>query len=220
MWLLWPPRAVPRAAFGTYVVFGTDVRCRIPATGLEWNPKKEVMILVLLTWGLEALTLCAPALALEVPGSRRLCDPPRSHRLARTVHMSSRCSAPGGCWQPVRRVAVRLCVPPRDLSACRACCSDLQALHPPGRTPGQRFVRLTPRQQMRGCSSTRPCAGAGPRGARQRAHWGRRRARVNLLLWYNAWPEQHAPESWERRFIFLGRWLCCQAAPSARPTLP
>jgi len=40
---------------------------------------------------------------------------------------------------------------------------------------------------------------------------------VNLLLWYNAWPEQHAPESWERRFIFLGRWLCCQAAPSARP---
>ncbi|KAK9827307.1 hypothetical protein WJX81_002709 [Elliptochloris bilobata] len=82
------------AAFGTWVAFGTDVRCRIPSTGLEWNPKKEVMILVLLTWGLEALTL------------------------------------------------------------------------------------------------------------------------VNLLLWYNAWPEQHAPESWERRFIFLGRWLCCQAAPS------
>ena len=40
--------------------------------------------------------------------------------------------------------------------------------------------------------------------------------RVNLLLWYNAWPEHHAPESWERRFIFLGRWLCCQAAPSAQ----
>ena len=47
------------AAFGTWVVFGTDVRCRVPSTGLEWNPKKEVMILVLLTWGLEALTLCA-----------------------------------------------------------------------------------------------------------------------------------------------------------------
>ncbi len=59
-----PPGARARAAFGTYVVFGTDVRCRIPATGLEWNPKKEVMILVLLTWGLEALTLCAPARAI------------------------------------------------------------------------------------------------------------------------------------------------------------
>ena len=35
------------------------MRCRVPSTGLEWNPKKEVMILVLLTWALEAVTLCA-----------------------------------------------------------------------------------------------------------------------------------------------------------------
>ncbi len=69
-----PGSARARAAFGTYVVFGTDVRCRIPATGLEWNPKKEVMILVLLTWGLEALTLCArprPPAPARAPGARR-----------------------------------------------------------------------------------------------------------------------------------------------------
>ncbi|BDA50748.1 probable Sn1-specific diacylglycerol lipase alpha at N-terminal half [Coccomyxa sp. Obi] len=33
---------------------------------------------------------------------------------------------------------------------------------------------------------------------------------LNVLIWYNAWPEHHGADRWERRFLWLGRWLCCQ----------
>ena len=147
-------RPRPDAAFGTWVVFGTDVRCRVPSTGLEWNPKKEVMILVLLTWGLEALTLCAlPSWSCAYASWSECGLSPVSDALCLQG------------WQAPSRVM-------RTGSGAF--------------DPGSRCIQV--------CTARR----------------------VNLLLWYNAWPEHHAPESWERRFIFLGRWLCCQAAPSAQ----
>lgn len=142
------------AAFGTWVVFGTDVRCRVPSTGLEWNPKKEVMILVLLTWGLEALTLCA------LPSWSCAC----ASWLECGLFPISRCTTCAGLASPITSLR-----------------TGSEAYD-----PGSGFRQV--------CTARR----------------------VNLLLWYNAWPEHHAPESWERRFIFLGRWLCCQAAPSAQ----
>ncbi|EIE20387.1 alpha/beta-hydrolase [Coccomyxa subellipsoidea C-169] len=33
---------------------------------------------------------------------------------------------------------------------------------------------------------------------------------LNILVWYNAWPEHQGADEWERRFLWLGRWICCQ----------
>ena len=33
--------------------------------------------------------------------------------------------------------------------------------------------------------------------------------RLNALVWFNAWPEHPVMERWERRFDWLGRYLCC-----------
>lgn len=34
--------------------------------------------------------------------------------------------------------------------------------------------------------------------------------RLNALLWYNMWPDVDVPERWENRFMWIGRYLCCQ----------
>ncbi len=47
---------LPNAAYGTYVVFGTNVRCKV-AEEVIWDPKKEVKVLVCLTWGFQVLLL-------------------------------------------------------------------------------------------------------------------------------------------------------------------
>lgn len=44
------------AAYGTYVVFGTELHCRISKT-VVLSPKKEIMILVILTWCFQVLTV-------------------------------------------------------------------------------------------------------------------------------------------------------------------
>jgi hypothetical protein len=35
----------------------------------------------------------------------------------------------------------------------------------------------------------------------------------SALLWYNAWPEQHVMTIWEERFLWIGKWVCCQRLP-------
>ena len=44
------------AAYGTYVVFGTHVRCKEDAETI-WDPKNEVKVLVCLTWGFQLVLL-------------------------------------------------------------------------------------------------------------------------------------------------------------------
>ena len=44
------------AGYGTYVVFGTELKCRISETVI-FNPKREVLILVVLTWFFQVFTL-------------------------------------------------------------------------------------------------------------------------------------------------------------------
>ena len=34
--------------------------------------------------------------------------------------------------------------------------------------------------------------------------------RLNLFVLYNAWPDKHGPETWEQRFLWLGRYVLCQ----------
>ena len=34
--------------------------------------------------------------------------------------------------------------------------------------------------------------------------------RLNILILYNAWPDQKGQETWEQRFLWLGRYVCCQ----------
>ena len=46
------------AAFGTYVLVATDVSCKRKEVVI-WNPKKEVLVLVILTWTFQILILCA-----------------------------------------------------------------------------------------------------------------------------------------------------------------
>ncbi|KAL0037858.1 hypothetical protein WJX79_002263 [Trebouxia sp. C0005] len=43
-------------AYGTYVVFGTHVRCKVDEE-IIWDPKKEVKVLVCLTWGFQLIVL-------------------------------------------------------------------------------------------------------------------------------------------------------------------
>ena len=43
-------------AYGTYVVFGTHVSCKV-AEEVIWDPKKEVKVLVCLTWGFQVIVL-------------------------------------------------------------------------------------------------------------------------------------------------------------------
>ncbi len=43
-------------AYGTYVVFGTHVRCKVDEEVI-WDPKKEVKVLVCLTWGFQVIVL-------------------------------------------------------------------------------------------------------------------------------------------------------------------
>ena len=48
------------AAFGTYVLAATDVECRVKELEKEvvlFNPKKEVLVLVIITWVFQILTL-------------------------------------------------------------------------------------------------------------------------------------------------------------------
>ena len=44
------------AAYGSYVVWGTKLRCRISET-VVFSPKKEIMILIILTWVFEVFTV-------------------------------------------------------------------------------------------------------------------------------------------------------------------
>lgn len=44
------------AAYGTYVVFGTHPRCKVEQE-IIWDPRKEVKVLVCLTWGFQLLVL-------------------------------------------------------------------------------------------------------------------------------------------------------------------
>lgn len=34
--------------------------------------------------------------------------------------------------------------------------------------------------------------------------------RLNIFILYNAWPDKHGPETWEQRFLWLGRYVLCQ----------
>lgn len=34
--------------------------------------------------------------------------------------------------------------------------------------------------------------------------------RLNLFILYNAWPDKQGPETWEQRFLWLGRYVLCQ----------
>lgn len=45
------------AAFGTYVLAAVDVSCKVKEVVI-FNPKKEVLILVILTWAFQLLILC------------------------------------------------------------------------------------------------------------------------------------------------------------------
>lgn len=47
---------MPSVAYGTYVVFGTHVRCKEDEE-IIWNPKSEVKVLVCLTWGFQLVLL-------------------------------------------------------------------------------------------------------------------------------------------------------------------
>ena len=50
------------AAFGTYVLAATDVACKVKEVEQEvvvFNPKKEVIALVVITWVFQIITLCA-----------------------------------------------------------------------------------------------------------------------------------------------------------------
>ncbi|KAK9847404.1 hypothetical protein WJX84_007897 [Apatococcus fuscideae] len=82
-------------AYGTYVVFFTSVECIVSETE-QWNPQREIMVLIIMTWAFQALTL------------------------------------------------------------------------------------------------------------------------LNAFIWYNAWPEHHVPEQWENRFMWIGRWLCCQPSDAGQ----
>ena len=53
------------AAFGTYVLVATDVSCKRKDVVI-WNPKKEVLVLVILTWTFQILILCASTPLLTV----------------------------------------------------------------------------------------------------------------------------------------------------------
>jgi len=44
------------AAYGSYVVWGTRLRCRV-SESVIFSPKKEIMILIILTWCFEVLTV-------------------------------------------------------------------------------------------------------------------------------------------------------------------
>lgn len=46
------------AGFGTYVLVATDVSCKVKEV-VVWNPKREVLTLVILTWVFQLLILCA-----------------------------------------------------------------------------------------------------------------------------------------------------------------
>ena len=37
--------------------------------------------------------------------------------------------------------------------------------------------------------------------------------RLNAALWYNMWPDNDMPERWENRFMWIGRYVCCQFRP-------
>jgi len=44
------------AAFGTYVLVAVDVSCKVKEVVI-WNPKKEVLVLVILTWVFQLIIL-------------------------------------------------------------------------------------------------------------------------------------------------------------------
>ena len=48
--------ATVAAAYGTYVVFGTDIKCKVNDEVI-WDPAKEVTVLVCLTWGFQVVSL-------------------------------------------------------------------------------------------------------------------------------------------------------------------
>lgn len=48
--------AIVAAAYGTYVVFGTDIKCKVNDEVI-WDPAKEVTVLVCLTWGFQVVSL-------------------------------------------------------------------------------------------------------------------------------------------------------------------
>ena len=48
--------ALAAAAYGTYVVFGTDIKCK-GNDDVIWDPAKEVTVLVCLTWGFQVVSL-------------------------------------------------------------------------------------------------------------------------------------------------------------------
>ena len=49
-------KACCTAAYGTYVVFGTSPRCKAEEQVI-WDPRKEVKVLVSLTWGFQLIVL-------------------------------------------------------------------------------------------------------------------------------------------------------------------
>ena len=58
-----PHKLDARAAYGTYVLAATDMTCRVKELEEEvvvFNPKKEVIALVAITWAFQIVTLCGP----------------------------------------------------------------------------------------------------------------------------------------------------------------
>jgi hypothetical protein len=46
------------------VLVATDVSCKVKEV-VVWNPKREVLILVILTWVFQGLILCAPLCSMD-----------------------------------------------------------------------------------------------------------------------------------------------------------
>ena len=56
------------AAYGTYVLAATDMTCRVKELEQEvvvFNPKKEVIALVAITWAFQIISLCVPSVSLS-----------------------------------------------------------------------------------------------------------------------------------------------------------
>ena len=66
------------AAFGTYVLAATDLTCRVKQLEEEvvvFNPKKEVIALVAITWAFQIITLCASIHSCALSPAIPLCTP-------------------------------------------------------------------------------------------------------------------------------------------------
>jgi hypothetical protein len=87
------------AAYGTYVLAATDLMCKRKEVVI-WNPKREVLVLVILTWTFQILILCAS------------CGPCPLQACSHARHMTMTCMA---CYLVPRKLA---CVQHDSIAEC------------------------------------------------------------------------------------------------------